>query len=209
MQSHPTHQLTGKNLRGILFGAGSFAVVSLLASYFISDQARVQLGDEVKFEGWSIALRVPDDWTRDEKVTDLSGADVYIFRPKPNRKWGNDAILRVRRSSKPEFTSAKDYARDVLAQYAAITGFDSLNDALFANAKMGDWSGSLVAVDRDSNPFRNQFGLHVHILAGVSPGIESSFGYSVDLQTVGPITGREQAIWKQVSESIRTVHVLP
>lgn len=201
--------MSAKNIRGILFGLGSFLAVSCLAAYFISQRTQLSIDEEVELKGWPITLRVPAEWDEGQQVTDLGGAEVHVFRPVPDRNRPNIAILRVRRVAAANATKPEDYCNDVIAQYAAIAGLTSLKEVRFAQAQMGDWPASLATVNRRRDPLRNRLGLHVQVLAAVDRQQAPPFGYSIDLQTTGPITNREQAIWDRIIKSIRTVPVSP
>lgn len=180
------------------------AVVSAAVSYTISQRTEMSMGDTVRLEDWKIRFKTPKGWSEGQLQTDLAGADVYVFHPSSDKHGATSAVLRIRRVLADAQTTPRDYCNDVIAQFAAIMGMSSFDDVTFGESRMGDWPACRASIDQMPDVFRDQLDLHVQILTAVNTEGGVPYAYSIDLQTAGPIRGREQAAWDRIIESVRT-----
>ncbi len=192
-------------MRSLVFGIGSLVAVSVAVNYSISQRTQLSLDDVVTFSGWRISLKTPIGWSEGKPQTDLSGADVFVFHPISDKYGSTNAVLRVRRAQAEPQTTPRNYCNDVIAQFATIVGLKSFDDVTFAESEMGDWPACRASIDQQQDLFRDQLGLHVQILTAIDNRDAVPYAYSIDLQTAGPIRGREQATWDRIVESIRIV----
>ncbi len=180
-------------------------MVSWVAGSFISQRTRIEMDEPVSLEGWRISFKTPIGWSEGSPQIDLRGGTVYAFNPISDQYGATSAILRVHRAVTTDEISPRDYCNEIVAQIAAIVGTPSSGNIEFSDSNMGDWPACLAKIQEPMNIYRGNPGLYLHVLAAVDRQDHVTHAYAIELQSAGPIRGREQAAWDKIIESLKTV----
>jgi len=205
MGKHISQYISTQQRRGLAFGVGSLLLVSWMANSLISQRTQMVMDDTVTLEGWRIRFKTPVGWSEGSPQIDLRGGTVFAFNPISDQYGATNAILRVHRAVTTDAISSRDYCDDIIAQFSAIVGVPSPANVEFTDSNMGDWPAVLAKIHEPMDVFHARPGLHLQVLSAVDRQEHVTYAYAIELQSAGPIRGREQAAWDRIVESIRVV----
>jgi hypothetical protein len=208
---HLSHHFSKLQRRGLLFGIGSLLAVSWMANSLISQRTHLEMDEAVKLKGWRISFKTPIGWT-EGKLKIGSGdpedgdSEEYVFFPVSDQYGTANSLLRVRRVLADSDVTPREYCTEVVGEMAALESLKPFkNHVEYAESMMGDWPACRASVSQTWDGNADQLGIHAEILTAIDRQQDVTFGYCIELQTFGVIRGREQAIWKNVVDSIRVV----